>query len=120
MSSFSGDSVSKSNHRRSLPIVQRLLHASHKSYASIGRRVRPHFVNQSGGGHQPEFISDRALGKHVVALLGPMVVNKSHRGTLRKHVHQKGGGTHKKIRNRMHNETVLRNTCVKKLSRMMK
>lgn len=124
MSSSFGRSTLKNHHQRSLPMVKRLLHASHKSYAAIGRRVRPHFGRQRGGGKQQlqDSLSDSALGKSVVNLLAPIISKHraSHRFTRRKRMSQNGGGVHDKMPNTTSNETVLRKTCIDNLSKMCK
>jgi hypothetical protein len=124
MSSSFGRSTLKNHHQRSLPMVKRLLHASHKSYAAIGRKVRPHFGSQRSGGklQLQDSLSDSALGKVVVNLLAPIISKKraSHRITRRKRTTQNGGGVHNKMLNSTSNETVLRKECIDNLSKMCK
>ena len=75
-----------------LPALQRVLRASHPSYAALGRQVRPHFTEQTGGGTHANSMTDAALGKQVAALLAPAVdpqrdtQRDTQRGT------QRGGG----------------------------
>lgn len=101
-----------------LPLLQKLLKSSRKSYASVGRRVRPHFNSQSGGGKVVRNMTDTALGQHVASLLTPIIRRRS--STRRSHI-QRGGGRSGRTRKggRVRNEFLLRRQCIGALRRKM-
>jgi hypothetical protein len=72
--------------RHTLPVLHKLLRTSRKTYASVGRRVRPHL----NGPAATALTNDRQLGREVATLLAPVVKRRVRQATRR----QRGGGGH--------------------------
>lgn len=103
--------------RHTLPVLHQLLRTSRKTYASVGRRVRPHL-----DGPAADTVSDdRRLGREVATLLAPMVTRRVRGATRRRQpTQQRGGGgpTRKRgVAAAMRAEAAWRQRCIRALQR---
>ena len=101
--------------RYTLPVLHQLLRTSRKTYASVGRRVRPHL-----DGPAADTVSDdRRLGREVATLLAPMVTRRVRGATRRRPpTQQRGGGgpTRKRgVAAAMRAEAAWRQRCIRAL-----
>ena len=74
--------------RHTLPVLHQLLRTSRKTYASVGRCVRPHLDGPAAA----TVSDDRRLGREVATLLAPMVTRRVRGATRRRQLTQQRGG----------------------------
>ena len=76
--------------RHTLSVLHQLLRTSRKTYASVGRCVRPHLDGPAAAA----LPNDRRLGREVATLLAPVVTRRVRGATRRRQqpTQQRGGG----------------------------
>lgn len=105
--------------RHTLPVLHQLLRTSRKTYASVGRRVRPHLDGPAAAA----LPNDRRLGREVATLLAPVVTRRVRGATRRRQPtqqQQRGGGgpTRKRgVAAAMRAEAAWRQRCIRALQR---
>lgn len=100
--------------RHTLPVLHRLLRTSRKTYASVGRRVRPYLDGPAAAA----VYDDRRLGREVATLLAPMVTRRVQGATRRwQPTQQRGGGPTRKrgVAAKMRAEAAWRQRCIRAL-----
>lgn len=100
--------------RHTLPVLHQLLRTSRKTYASVGRRVRPHLDGPAAAAVS----DDRRLGREVATLLAPMVTRRVRGATRRRPpTQQRGGGPTRKqgVAAAMRAEAAWRQRCIRAL-----